>query len=79
MPYWVGTKNGLVVTWLTNTNLYSGCDPKIEFELLLLDALDPQALEQRAHRAGRDARQGRAAQERAPVEPGSGRQRPVAR
>jgi hypothetical protein len=25
MPYWVGTKNGFVVTWLTNTNLHSGC------------------------------------------------------
>ena len=21
MPYWVGTKNGFVVTWLTNVNL----------------------------------------------------------
>src|SRR5690348_14488873 len=25
IPYWVGTKNGLVVTWLTNTNFHSGC------------------------------------------------------
>ena len=24
MPYWVGTKNGLVVTWLTNTNFHFG-------------------------------------------------------
>jgi hypothetical protein len=23
-PYWVGTKNGLVVTWLTNTNFHFG-------------------------------------------------------
>src|SRR6266496_4580995 len=23
-PYWVGTKNGLVVTWLTNTNRHFG-------------------------------------------------------
>ncbi len=44
MPYCVGTKNELVVTWLTTTNLYSGCDPKIELEPLLLEALDPQAL-----------------------------------
>src|SRR5579872_4520581 len=25
IPYWVGTKNGLVVTWLTNTNFHAGC------------------------------------------------------
>src|SRR5262245_3375838 len=24
-PYWVGTKNGFVVTWLTNTNFHFGC------------------------------------------------------
>ena len=24
MPYWVGTKNGLVVTWLTNTKFHWG-------------------------------------------------------
>ena len=24
MPYWVGTKNGLVVTWLTKTNFHFG-------------------------------------------------------
>src|SRR3954452_21208300 len=28
MPYWVGVKNGLVVTWLTNTNLYLGVTGK---------------------------------------------------
>src|SRR5688572_5962134 len=27
-PYWVGVKNGLVVTWLTNTNLHLGVDGK---------------------------------------------------
>src|SRR3954471_1527686 len=27
-PYLVGTKNGLVVTWLTNVNLNDGCEPK---------------------------------------------------
>src|SRR5690242_442402 len=24
-PYWVGTKNGFVVTWLTNANFHFGC------------------------------------------------------
>ena len=24
-PYWVGTKNGFVVTWLMNTNFHFGC------------------------------------------------------
>src|SRR3712207_9039581 len=28
MPYCVGTKNGLVVTWLTKTKLYSGVSGK---------------------------------------------------
>src|ERR671912_285556 len=27
-PYWVGVKNGLVVTWLTNTNRHFGVDGK---------------------------------------------------
>jgi hypothetical protein len=27
-PYFVGTKNGFVVTWLTRTNFSFGCDPK---------------------------------------------------
>src|SRR6266511_5328878 len=27
-PYWVGVKNGLVVTWLTNTNFHLGVDGK---------------------------------------------------
>src|ERR687887_1248329 len=27
-PYWVGVKNGLVVTWLTNTNFQFGVDGK---------------------------------------------------
>src|SRR5262245_28493099 len=25
-PYWVGTKNGFVVTWLMNANFHFGCD-----------------------------------------------------
>ena len=29
MPYWVGTKNGLVVTWLTNTKFHSGVSGKL--------------------------------------------------
>src|SRR4051795_268085 len=28
MPYWVGVKNGFVVTWLTKTNLYLGVTGK---------------------------------------------------
>src|SRR5215211_7407590 len=27
-PYWVGVKNGLVVTWLTNTNRHFGVEGK---------------------------------------------------
>src|SRR5215471_10480162 len=27
-PYWVGTKNGLVVTWLTKVNFHAGVDGK---------------------------------------------------
>src|SRR6266545_3537136 len=27
-PYWVGVKNGLVVTWLTNTNFHLGVEGK---------------------------------------------------
>src|SRR6266540_556279 len=27
-PYWVGVKNGLVVTWLTNTNFHFGVEGK---------------------------------------------------
>jgi hypothetical protein len=27
-PYFVGTKNGFVVTWLTRTNFSFGCEPK---------------------------------------------------
>src|ERR1700683_1353550 len=49
MPYCVGTKNEFVVTWLTTTNLYDGCEPKMPEEppppLLALDEFDdPQAL-----------------------------------
>jgi hypothetical protein len=35
-PYWVGTKNGLVVTWLTKTNFHFGWFGY--FPLLLLAA-----------------------------------------
>jgi hypothetical protein len=49
-PYWVGTKNGFVVTWLTNTKRYLGVDgkspgPPLSSALLLsLSSLDlPQA------------------------------------
>ena len=70
-PYWVGVKNGLVVTWLTNTNLYFGCEPKtFEPSSPPLDALAPARRQDRAHRAGGHAGQRGAAQERAPVEPG---------
>src|SRR5215470_2577423 len=27
-PYWVGTKNGLVVTWFTKVNFHGGVDGK---------------------------------------------------
>src|SRR5262252_10832669 len=27
-PYWVGTKNGFVVTWFTNVNFHAGVDGK---------------------------------------------------
>jgi hypothetical protein len=42
--YCVGTKNELVVTWLTTVNLYSGCEPNTFEEPLPPEALDPQAL-----------------------------------
>src|SRR5581483_10412065 len=44
-PYWVGVKNGFVVTWLTNTNLYFLCEPNTLEELPPPpeDALLPQA------------------------------------
>src|SRR5687767_1803322 len=39
-PYWVGTKNGFVVTWLTKTNLYLGVSGKFPAPALpLLAAL----------------------------------------
>ena len=69
MPYWVGTKNGFVVTWLTKVNLKLSVVPKIELAPLLELALEPQALSRCSDRAGGRAGQGRAAQERAPVEP----------
>src|SRR5919109_2116685 len=43
-PYWVGVKNGLVVTWLTNTNFHLGVEgkspaPAAAAPLLLLSSL----------------------------------------
>src|SRR5215469_12189950 len=38
-PYWVGTKNGLVVTWLTKVNFHGGVDgkfPAAELAVLVL-------------------------------------------
>jgi hypothetical protein len=40
-PYCVGTKNGLVVTWLTNVNFHAGVDGKSP---TVLAAVDPAAL-----------------------------------
>ena len=45
-PYWVGTKNGLVVTWLTKVNFHAGVDgkfPAAELAVLPLLLLDEQA------------------------------------
>src|SRR5215216_6384576 len=47
-PYWVGVKNGLVVTWLTNTNFHLGVagkspEPVAAASLLLLSSLLVQA------------------------------------
>src|SRR5215831_17272272 len=42
IPYWVGTKNGLVVTWLTKVNFHGGVDGKFptdELEVLVLPLL----------------------------------------
>jgi len=45
MPYWVGTKNEFVVTWLITTNLYAGCSPNTLAEPpLLLEARAREAL-----------------------------------
>src|SRR6516162_4154305 len=41
-PYWVGTKNGLVVTWLTKVNFHGGVDgkfPAADFAVLVLPLL----------------------------------------
>ena len=78
MPYCVGTKNELVVTWLTTTNLYSGCDPKIELEPLLLDALDPQALSSVLTEPAATPGERCAAHKRTPVERHPVEQRPIA-
>src|SRR5262249_60178656 len=46
-PYWVGTKNGLVVTWLTKVNFHAGVDGKSPAVCLavlpLVVGLDEQA------------------------------------
>src|SRR5262249_32064573 len=46
-PYWVGTKNGLVVTWLTKVNFHAGVDGKSPAVCLavlpLVVVLDEQA------------------------------------
>ena len=45
-PYWVGTKNGLVVTWLTKVNFHAGVDgkfPAAELAVLPLLLPDEQA------------------------------------
>src|SRR6266487_2190817 len=45
-PYWVGTKNGLVVTWLTKANFHAGVDgksPAVCLAVLPLVVLDEQA------------------------------------
>src|SRR5262245_44604648 len=47
MPYWVGVKNGFVVTWLTKTNLYFGVGGKLPappFAALALSLLLVSAL-----------------------------------
>src|ERR1700746_707031 len=41
-PYWVGTKKGLVVTWLTKVNFHGGVDgkfPAADFAVLVLPLL----------------------------------------
>jgi hypothetical protein len=46
MPYWVGTKKLLVVTWLTNQNCQAGVFGKLPLTFLaaaLLEPLDEQA------------------------------------
>src|SRR5215831_19056408 len=44
-PYWVGTKNGLVVTWLTKVNFHGGVDGKFPAaELAGLLAVPPLLL-----------------------------------
>src|SRR5215831_16232881 len=46
-PYWVGTKNGLVVTWLTKANFHAGVFgklPTVFFAAFALVLDDPQAV-----------------------------------
>jgi hypothetical protein len=42
-PYWVGVKNGFVVTWLTIVNLYVELTPKIEPPEAARAAVDAKA------------------------------------
>src|SRR5215831_17064173 len=55
IPYWVGTKNGLVVTWLTKVNFHGGVDGKFPTDELEVLVLLPLLLvgEQRRSRRGR--------------------------
>ena len=43
IPYWVGTKNGFVVTWLTKTHFHLGVSGKLPAPLLELLLPPPQA------------------------------------
>jgi hypothetical protein len=42
-PYWVGVKNGLVVTWLTKTNFHFGVLGKLPMASAFLESWSPQA------------------------------------
>src|SRR5215218_9462870 len=50
-PYWVGVKNGLVVTWLTNTNFHLGVSGKSPAVAAALSPLWLSLLVQAASRA----------------------------
>src|SRR5215203_4919145 len=49
-PYWVGVKNGLVVTWLTNTNFHFGVSGKSPAVAAALSPLWSSLLVQAANR-----------------------------
>src|SRR5215207_11175398 len=50
-PYWVGVKNGLVVTWLTKTNFHLGVSGKSPAVAAALSPLWSSLLVQAASRA----------------------------